>query len=391
MKIAKKIIFIVAATVIIGLGCKKPYVPPVVASNTNYLVVEGVINSGQDSTIIHLSRTVALTASAGTAPELNALVMVQSDSNTSYTLAEIGNGNYAIPGLNLSASNKYRLQITTADKKVYQSDFVPVKATPPIDSVGFITQNNGIQLYVNAHDPSNNTRYYRWSYQETWQFHAKYETSFITDGMKLKLRTPGQQIFTCFSNQTSSTILLGSSAKLAQDVIYQSPVTQVTATSEKIEAKYSILVKQYALTSDAYKFWQNLKKNTEDLGTIFSSQPSEIPGNVHCITDPSEPVIGYISATNVQQKRIFISNSQLPGSWLPNYPYQCELDSLLYCRPNSIPCQNDVAAFLLPLNTSEFAIYSIDIRSQTVGYMSTDAQCADCTIRGTTKQPDFWR
>jgi hypothetical protein len=371
------------------VSCKKPYSPTIVASNANYLVVEGVINSGQDSTIINLSRTINIADTLKANPESGAQVLVESDQNVTYSIPEIGKGKYASPALNLDNTHKYHLYIKTSDGKEYTSDPEAAKPTPPIDSVGFITQSNGIQLYVNTHDDNNAIRYYRWEYTETWNFHAKYETGLITDGSELKARTPEQQIYTCYGNQASSTILLGSSAKLAKDVIYQSPLTQVASTSEKLETRYSILVKQYALTSDAYNFWQNLKKNTEDLGTIFSSQPSEIPGNIHCITNPSEPVIGYISVTNVQQKRIFISNDQLPGNWTTAYPYQCELDSLLYCDGPS--CQNDVALFLLPLNTTEFAVSSIEYHGSVIGYLSTDAQCADCTIRGTNVQPSFWK
>jgi hypothetical protein len=369
--------------------CKKPYTPPIVASNSNYLVVEGVINSGQDSTIINVSRTVNIADTIKANPELGAQVLVESDQNITYSIPEIGKGKYVSPALNLDNTHKYHLYIKTSDGKEYASDPEAVKPTPPIDSLGFITQSNGMQLYVNTHDDNNATRYYRWEYTETWNFHAKYQTGLITDGTKLIPRMAAQQIYTCYGNQASSTILLGSSAKLAKDVIYESPLTQVASTSEKLETKYSILVKQYALTSEAYNFWQNLKKNTEDLGTIFSTQPSEMSGNIHCITSPSEPVVGYISVTNVQQKRIFITNSQLPANWIAAYPYQCQLDSEMYCHGRI--CQNDVALFLLPLNTTEFAVISIEYQGVIIGYLSTDAQCADCTIRGTTIQPSFWK
>jgi hypothetical protein len=388
MKGIKYIGFFVTA-VIICYGCKKPFNPVIVASNSNYLVVEGVINSGQDSTNIKLSRTVNISDTTRTVPELGAQVTVESDQNTSYPLSETGNGKYSSPALSLSATQKYHLHIKTSTGKEYLSDFEAVKLTPPIDSIGFIEQGNGIQLYVNTHDPNNNTRYYRWEYTETWNFHAKYNTPFITDGTKLNLRTPDQQIYTCFANNISSTIVLASSSRLVNDVIYQQPLIQISSTSEKLEAKYSILLKQYALTSEAYNFWQNLKKNSEQLGTIFAPLPSETPGNIHCVTTPSEPVIGYVSVTNVQQKRIFISYSQLPQTWNATYPYQCELDTLLIHRGIY---QNDVALFLLPLGSTEFAISPLSSPTGgLIGYLGTDSECADCTIRGTNKQPSFWK
>jgi hypothetical protein len=384
--------------VLILAGCRKPYFPKAIASSVNYLVVEGVINSGVDSTVIKLSRTTLLSGNTTSHPELNAVIAVESDQSAVYPVPEMGNGEYAASSLNLDNTRQYHLRIKTAGGREYLSDFVPVKNNPPIDSVGFVVQNNGVQLYVNTHDPNNNTKYYRWEYQETWQFHAEHGSDYITDGTAVVARSPDQLIFDCFGNDTSSSITLGSSAKLSRDVIYQSPITQVASTSEKLETKYSILVKQYALSADAYNFWVNLKKNTEQLGSIFDAQPSNINGNVHCVTDPAEPVIGYISVTNVQQKRVFILNAQLPRGWKPAYPYQCEVDTALFCRPVSIPCQNDVALFMIPIGSFEIPLTPIweatpkpGVPPKLLGYLGTSRECTDCTIRGVVKQPIFWK
>ena len=383
-------IYLLLASVFLTVRCKKPYATPAISANNNYLVAEGVINAGSDSTIIKLNRTIKLSDNLNHTPELGARVTVEGDQGTVYQLVEFGNGVYASAGLNLDSSHKYHLHVITAAGTEYLSDYEAVKVTPPIDSVGYKVQAAGLQLYVNSHDPNNKTLYYRWDYQETWNFHARYQAVFITDGKELKYRTPDQQIYTCFGNHESSTIILASTAKLTQDVIYQNPLLQIDSTSEKLETKYSILVREYALTSEAYNFWQNLKKNTEQLGSIFDAFPSEVPGNIHCVTNPSEPVIGYISVGTVQQKRIFISETQLPQTWIPIYPYKCELDSLLYCHGGT-PCQNDVALFLIPLGTKEFAISAISNKlGNAIGYLGTDSQCADCTIRGTTKRPAFW-
>ncbi len=372
------------------LGCKKPYNPTIVATNNNYLVVEGTINTGSDSTIFRLSRTVNVSSTVTINPEKGATVTIESNANGAYPLTETKSGYYTSPGLNLDNSKQYRLRILTANNQQYLSDFVAVKITPPIDSVGYAIQSNGLQLYVNTHDPQNNTRYYRWDYVETWQFHAKYESSFISNGKEIVPRTVSQFIYSCFGNAVSSNIVLGSSAKLKQDVIYQSPLTAIASTSEKIETKYSILVRQYALTSDAYNFWVNLKTNTEDLGSIFDAQPSQAPTNIHNISNPTAPAIGYISACLVQTKRIFISNTQLPN-WQPTYPYTCELDSIWYSAPKS--GFNEVAAELVPLPNSEIPVTSFYLKGSpaVAGFLSSDIDCVDCTIRGTQVQPSFWK
>jgi hypothetical protein len=383
-----KIIYIayfIAIILIIAEGCRKPYLPLAVSSAGSYLVVEGVIYIGSDSTIIKLSRTVPLSGKTTSTPELNAQVTVVGSNNITYPLIGIGNGRYAAAKLNLDQTLKYRLIIKTGTGSTYASDFIAVKITPPIDSIGYTVQDNGISIYANTHDPNNTTRYYRYDYEETWQFHSKYQSNFISNRKKIVRRSQAQMIYNCFGNDQSNTIVLASSAKLKQDVIYQTSITQVPAMSEKIETKYSILVKQYALTEDGYNFWQNLKKNTEQLGGIFDAQPSEISGNIHCTSNPAEPVLGYISATNVQTKRIFITNQQLPQRWTPTYPYDCELDSNLYCHYSV--CQNDVALFLIPKGSAEIPIDSIPV----LGFMASPIACGDCTIRGVVKQPSFWK
>lgn len=370
-------ILIIGVAVLLGTSCRKPYSPTIVAANNNYLVVEGVINPGSDSTMIKLSRTVKLSSKTKTNPEIGAIVTLESDQNEVYTLAESGDGNYSAPGLNLDKSRTYRLRIQTGNNERYLSDFVPVKITPPIDSIGFTLDlvNNSVQIYANAHDPLNNTRYYRWDYEETWRFQAKYISMFITNFSAIVPRLPSQNITLCFAGDTSSDVVINNSAKLQHDIMYQSPIAQIPSTSEKIEMRYSILVRQYALTSEAYDFWDRLRKNTEQLGSIFDAQPSEITGNIHCISNPSLPAVGYVSICTVPSKRIFINKWQLPDNWLPTYPYNCELDTATGSTEYGILYNPDI---------------DVVIGSTPHGYTYSSPQCVDCTIRGTKKQPAFW-
>ena len=78
-----------------------------------------------------------------------------------------------------------------------------------------------------------------------------------------------------------------------------------------IGIRYSVNVKQYALTQAAYQYWDIIRKSTQQTGTIFDPQPSQVLGNIHCTSNPSEPVIGYISVSYVTEKRIFIDTHQL--------------------------------------------------------------------------------
>jgi hypothetical protein len=371
--------------------CRRPYNPPASSSPNSYLVVEGVINPGSDSTIIKLSKTVHLNAKVTLNPLLGATVTVESDNNTSWPLIDVNNtGSYSSPGLNLPASQKYRLRINTGDGHQYLSDMVAVKPTPPIDSIGYFTQNGVINLYVNTHDPANATRYYRWEYNETWQFHSTYPSLYVLDTAlnTIVLRTPEQNVYSCFGNDVSSNILLTSTTKLTKDVVYQSPLTAFPINSEKIETKYSILVKQYALTSEAYQFYQNIQKNTEQLGSIFDAQPSQLVGNIHNVANAAEPVIGYITVTNVQSKRVFLTNAIIPQYTVPDYPADCEKDTAYYVTGLLGTSVQDV---LINRPITDIPTFGIFVSDKLVGFEYSSSICVDCTLRGTTKTPSFWK
>jgi Domain of unknown function (DUF4249) len=382
--------------IMVSQGCQKPYLPGIIATSTNYMVVEGVINTGSDSISIHLSRTVPLSSTAHVKPELGAKLTVMSNGGGSYPLAETGNGYYTAPGINSNSSNTYSLKIVTSGGKVYQSDFVPAKNSPPIDSVYYRIENNGngLNVYTDTHDPSRNSTYYRWDYVETYVIHSALYSYLYLQTVPFDTvltRSPADQIYTCWVSDTSSNVLINSSAKLSKDVIENNQITSIATTSEKIGNRYSISVKQYVLTADAYNYYQQLKKNSEQLGNIFDPQPSELPGNIHCVSTPSETVIGYITAGSTSVSRIYIDTRNLP-TWLPLTPYpQCGEDTALFRQPEGTASViNNVKLLIYSGEEVPISIIAPPGSTSISGYTASSRECVDCTLRGTNKEPSFW-
>jgi hypothetical protein len=367
--------------------CKQTYEPRVEAKNIRLLVVEGFLNSGQGPTMIRLSRTGDLKDTA-IRPEPGAQVSVEGENGSNFTLTGNANGEYSIPQLVLNNNVRYRLHIKTVDGKEYVSDFASVKYTPPIDSITWQRENDGLRLYANARDPQNATRYYQWKYEETWEFHSAFYSSlkYIRDNSNsvtgLEYRYPDHSadttIYKCWKTQNSTSIVLGSTEKLTADVVYL-PVQYIEPHSEKLSVLYSLNLRQYALSQDAYLFLQKMKKNTEQLGSIFDPQPSELSGNIHCLTDPHEIVIGYVEITQEQIKRIFIHNSQVAGWSYFQDCAQLEIDN----NPDSITKHGADLTPTLPAKLSPLGgIVSF--------YAANDVRCVDCTLRGTNQKPSFW-
>jgi hypothetical protein len=371
-----------------GMGCREKYLPAITSSSSDYLVVEGFISSSQQPTSILLTRTTRLYDSVNVVQEHNAVVNIESENNETFPLYETGNGVYTSFPLNLNSNVKYRLSIKTKDSKEYVSDFVKVKYTPDIDSISWTRENGGIKLYINTHDSQNATRYYQWDYSETWEIHSayvsslKYEIDPLTgDLIGLAFRNPFTQavdttIFKCWRRNSSTTFILGSSERLTMDKIYL-PILFIEPASEKLGVLYSINVTQHALSQEAYLFLQKIKKNTEQLGSLFDPQPSELQGNIHCITKPDELVIGYIDISEQKERRIFISNTQLPG-W--NYNPDCNLKTIANQRDSILNFGIGLSP-TLPNKTFGPAIIS---------FFASSKSCVDCTLSGTNIKPSFW-
>lgn len=391
----KKISYI-ACMLLLVTACKKQLAISSSTKVTNYLVVDGNISSG-DSTFITLSRTVNLDSGARSKPELNAVVTVKGSAGENYSLIGKNNGYYVCAPLNLLANEKYSLEIVSSDGRKYQSDFVQVKNAPVIDSIPYVAKSNGLQLSVDTHDATNNTKYYRWDYIETYNIRTAFESKFIVidpnsgPPSDIGPRMSQQQVYNCWISDTSSNIITNSSAKLLKDVISESPIINIPSTSEKLHKRYSILVKQYALTSDAFDYYELLKKNTEQIGGVFDAQPSQLTGNIHCISNPTEPVIGFVTAGKVAQKRIFIENSNLPAGWAAITPYTgCELHTLLYKRLVVSPNPAIPDTFINEVYNLIYPGTEIPIDAASGGYTTSSAECVDCTLRGTNKKPLFW-
>ncbi|MGB8192154.1 MAG: DUF4249 domain-containing protein [Chitinophagaceae bacterium] len=342
-----------------------------------YLVVEGVINATPGGrTTIMLSRTRNLTDTFVVDPVQGAILQIEASNGTQYTLTEQAGGKYVSAPLSLNAGLNYRLKITTGSQ--YVSDFVPVKITPPIDSLSW-TQDKDVTVFVSTHDPLNNARYYRWDFTETWQYEAVYDNLLGVENRLIFYKDSNTQTFNCWSEEEAREIALGTSVKLSQDVIDRAPVTIVPQNSEKISVRYSILVRQYTLTEEAHKYWEILQKNTQRLGSLFDAQPGQLKANIRNSANAAEPVIGFASASTVTEKRMFIDHAEVVdwGSLVPGPE----------CKP--------VFTFQNPTN---FLIYDYPDTSYVPYYFVTGGglavvqkPCIDCRTRGgINKKPSFW-
>ncbi|MBC8053494.1 MAG: DUF4249 domain-containing protein [Sphingobacteriaceae bacterium] len=414
-----------AIIILFFAACKERFEPAIDTPSTGYLVVEGNINSGNGPTVIKLSRTGRL--NLGGRAEKGAEVQIVGEDLSTYNLTGNDNGVYTSAVLNLP-KQRYRLRIKAGGKE-YLSELLAEKQTPSIDSVSWQRVAEGVKLYVHTHDDSNKTKYYKWTFEETWEIRSELEAFYRFKTTVIPNRrnvvtvvrtTPKEQelLYYCWKSEASNEILLGSTAKLAKDVMIF-PLKLIRNNDERLVFLYSINVVQTALDIRSYNFYQNLKANTESNGSIFDRQPSEISSNIKCVNNPAEMVIGNVMLTSHTEKRIFIYN---PSNWVNSFvcnpsiaPTREDMfhnpDTLAKYNGPHIPLSTTEAEENTPLHPDSAAIYSRFApltgfyaprvpaayahlfpppKPYIIGYTMGNRSCVDCTLRGTNVKPSFW-
>lgn len=319
--------------------CRQAYAPPAITNPNHYLVVDGFINVSPNSvTTFNLNRTRNLgDTSVQGIPELDATISIVGSGGATWPLTETtGTGIYTSAPLTLDPTQQYSISIATTTGEKYASSPVPCKVTPPIDSI-FWRQPFDLTIYASTHDPTNNTRYYRYDYNETWEHDAQLQTVWGVANGVIYAQDSTNQTQRCWTTDTSTNILLTSSAAQSSDIIDSFPLVTIPNSDPRVTKVYSIIVRQYALTEDAYNYWLLIQKTTQDVGTLFDIQPTQLIGNITCTSNPSEPVIGFITATTVQQQRILIAESSL-NDWEHNQAgiVGCDTTSIPQNAPNPL-------------------------------------------------------
>lgn len=356
-------------------ACVESFNPPAIDNAGELLVIDASVNGTTGTGTVKLSTTSPLDTVINETYTGEAQINIEDENNQVYPFQSNGNGEFSINGLNLTYGQKLRLNVTLDNGTKYQSEYVVYKKTPEIDSVSWKQQTDGIQFYVTTHDPQDQSIYYKWDYEETWEFNSRYLSMFEFEDSVVVYRKNYLDLYICYQFDKSHNIIIGSSEKLQKDVISEFPLAFISTEGNKFLRTYSILVKQRTLTKEAYDYWKTLKTNTESLGGLFDPQPSQLKSNIVNVNDPAEDVLGYFQVYSQTEKRLFIERRDLENfEYKSGYEY-CTLDSVLVEDMKSTDAYLLVGSFGQP--TPE-------------GYTYSSPSCVDCRKKGTNVKPSYW-
>lgn len=355
-------------------GCVSDYEPGELEQVKDLLVVDGIITNGE--TTIKLRRSVGLKEEFTEDEFVNgAKVFVERQDGFSFTAINAsGKGEYKVDMGDLDRTQQYRLRIVL-DGLEYESDYLAPVITPPIDTISLLKSGPGqdVSLCVSTHNGPGESTYYRWVYKENWEIKAEMFMVAEYTGFEIivyDLLTSNNAYY-CWGKDSTKMILLGSSDKLTENVISNKKLITMPPSDHRLSIMYHVEVEQYALHREAYDYYFNLQKNIEESGSLFAPIPSEMRGNIRCVTRPEIPVIGFVEvATATRIKQFMPDIKDLYESALTS----CGSEIVRGDEYASEPSYGYVSYNPMNPSSNSFA----------------PKRCLDCRQYGTKEKPSWW-
>lgn len=380
---------IAAILLIVLTACVKPYEFDV-ENYEKVLVVEGKISNVPGPYTVTLGYTYPIEENNG-AKVTDATVWITDDQNNTYTYTHVSNGVYQSPNtLTGVAGRSYTLHIETAEGKRYTTDSEKMLIAPEIDSIyGKYAQTideelqqkvTGIQFYIDSDNDGNEARHFRYEWEDAYKIITPYQAAYDINREDSTIYRLDTAKGICYKEGKSIGLNFGSSVGTVSNKMLEFPVRFINEEDQYLRTRYSLLVRQFAISESAYLFYKKLKENNESGGSLFDKQTGSVFGNVYNENEPEEPVLGYFEVAGMTEKRQFFNNEDLDDRLsASSFLYDCMFF-------NTITTSLDSALYYLELTKGN--IYFYDDFFLTVSIQTRE--CTTCDFYASITPPSYW-
>ena len=360
------------------------------------IVIEATVTDINEIQQVRLTRTYEFEAD-GPSAETNANVSVNG-GGVVYEFEEVSPGIYnSVLEFAAQSGVAYQLQITTQDGRSYSSSEENLPAAIGLDRVyaDRITTDlgqEGVAIFVDSSDESENTRNFRYEYEETYKIIAPDWNNFelkstgIECGVDVIPKTEQNQV--CFATGISNDLILASTANLDENRVERFMVRFMDRNNYIISHRYSIKVRQYTQSNASAAFYNALDQFSSSESLFSESQPGFLAGNVTSDLNQNEKVLGYFDVSSVSEERIFFNYDDLfPGEALPDYVNPCMEIAPMLISQGGARC---VLSAMVDANQVSYLDLNEDPPAEQGPYLVVPRECGDCTVLGANVTPEFW-
>lgn len=421
MKKPELIVFLIVAFLAMLSACIEPFTPDI-GEGKQYVVIQGSVSNEEGYQYAEVSRASTFMDREHVPVNDCDLRILDSEGNV-FQMQNYYDGKYRIwiDKEYLQTGNIYKLEVTLPNGKRYESEYDTLLPCPGIDSIYYeyitITPDDpgrnpieGLQFYIDYDATGDFAKNYRWEFTETWEYHPKEliwayylgidticppepfeeygeDIRPIGPGCYARLRLmlidkerspPIDSLYTCWQTRKIDEVYTYTLHQKADMKVLGLPLNRVTNKGNRLSIRYSLLVRQLALSDAAFKYWNQLQQQAGETGGLYETQPYQLKGNIRCIDNEEEDVIGIFSASSATTKR-FIGKFQFVDYHETCAEIISEMDALY--------------SFLWRDNGAEppIPLYFLTIDDRTDTFVYVDQSCFDCRLLGgTLTKPEYW-
>jgi len=370
-------------TLLLLFACIKPFTPDIESNAENKYVVSGMITDeeGWHEVTVALSSPIE---NPEYIPLSGCQVQIKDDKGNSFQLNEYGPGTYHIwlGGENLVPGTSFMVRVTTPSGEIIESSYDKMEQGPPLDSVYYIIEEipttnpevflMGMQFYVDLHAENITCRNFKYEVVQTYEYHAAHPFEYYYDGEFHQIDPPDYSNKVCWITGQVKNVYTLSTVDLSQNAYFKFPLHFVDGHTQRLGILYSILVRQLALSDEAFYYWEQIRVNSHELGGLYEKQPYAIKGNLINLTHPEKDVLGYFFAASESSRRYFYQDIE---------GLELDFDDFCYEEPLGRMGWRE----FFPRDYPVYYCFTID------GLRILNPECIDCRLLGgTTTKPDFW-
>ncbi len=381
-----KILTWIFAVGILTTSCIERYFPD---SETNFirkLVITGSISAddGDQEIVISESSSPEMPVFS---PISGCKVFVEDKKGNRLPFSESAEAGHYIgkfEGPQIIVGSHYRLSVKTPSGKQMLSKYEELMPCKAVDSVYYELQSNpttnpdtreyGLQFYIDFKGNQNYGNFFRWQLVETYEYHSTWPLDKYLDvNNKFQdLVVLDYSHFICYKTNILGNIFILSTDGYTQNSYPKYRLHFVNDLTQRLQHKYSLLVRQTSLTKSAYSYWENLRKNNQESVDLFGRQPANVKGNIYNLNDTTDVALGYFSVSTIRTKRIIMSSVQ-----------GLKFDKVYHCKALVIDG---------PLTDERPLYFATDYDGYGVQYLGiAGAECIFCEmLGGTTEKPPYW-
>jgi len=354
-----------------------------IENEAELISIEASLIKGEEEQTVRVSRTASL-AHSRFMPVEGCNVSLVDELDNEYPYTEDMRGIYltSIPDEELIDGRHYKVRVITREGDVYESDFERINPGIEVDTVYYAIENktdlltgepySGIQFYLDVEAREDESRYFRWRLEETYEYTSLGPISYyyLTEDLEPIFPEDEWGLFRCWLKEDVEGLFQSSTMNLTLNEKKKIPLNYVSNQSERLRIKYSLLVNQYTISEDAYEYFEQNRIATEESGGMYTQQPRQPITNFHNVDFEAERVLGYFWVSTKTSLRIFvpkIEDMEVKRVECSYWEFDSEADG-----------------------GGPFPMFIYENKEAGKKLLSTSS-CVDCTKRGgKTSRPDYW-